>query len=308
MSEHDTIQALIPLYVSGKLDAAQRRALEDHFDHCPECREDLVFWRAMAGEVIAEDRILAAPAGLADRALVSARSSRSVPRKAEVTVLRAMRRIGELLHSQMPLVHREIWPASALIMALGFIAALISEQSMFLYALAPMVAAGCVSLIYGPENDPAFELALSTPTSPRQILLARLVLVFGYNLALVLMAGLGLLLMLPSQSSHPLLGSLLLSWLAPMTFLSAAALTFSLWIGTSNAIFITYGIWLARLLMGLLRSPQAELALPTSLVEAMSAFQQFWQTPLLLFVLAFVLFGAAVWLVGHQDRGLLNPA
>ena len=55
-----------------------------------------------------------------------------------------------------------------------------------------MIAAACVSFIYGPENDLAYELALSTPTSPRTILLARLALVFGYNLGLVPIATLGL--------------------------------------------------------------------------------------------------------------------
>ncbi len=210
----------------------------------------------------------------------------------------------------MPLVHREIWITSALVIALGYIAALISAQSVFMYALAPLVAAGCVSLIYGPENDPAFELALSTPTSPRQILLARLVLVFGYNLGLVLAATLALLpflaghmLQMPQMPQHlqPLFGTLIFAWLAPMTFLSAAALALSLWIGAPNAVTAAYLFWLADLLSGPLRSPQAGLNLSPVVDEILSAYQRFWQNPAMLLALSVLLFAAAVWMVGGRE-------
>jgi hypothetical protein len=204
----------------------------------------------------------------------------------------------------MLLVHREIWPASALVIGLGYITALIAAQSAVIYALAPLVAAGCVSLIYGPENDPAFELALSTPTSPRQILLARLVLVFGYNLGLALAATLALLPFLAGQqvdllqNVQPLFGTLIFAWLAPMTFLSAAALALSLWIGAPNAVTAAYITWLAALLSGPLRSPQAGLHLSPAVAAALSAYQSFWQNPTLLLALSALLFAAAVWMVG----------
>ncbi len=206
----------------------------------------------------------------------------------------------------MPLVHREIWLASALVVGLGYIAALVSAHSEFVYALAPLVAAGCVSLIYGPENDPAFELALSTPTSPRQILLARLVLVFGYNLGLVLAAALALLPVLAghplqmTQHLGPMLGTLILSWLAPMTFLSAAALALSLWIGAPNAVTATYIIWLVYLLSGPLRSPQAGLHLSPAVLELMTAYRNFWQNTGMLLACSALLFAAAVWMVGGR--------
>jgi hypothetical protein len=213
----------------------------------------------------------------------------------------------------MPLVNREIWPASALVIALGYVIVLITDQSGVIYALAPLIAATCVSLIYGPEADPAYELALSTPTSPRQILLARLVLVFGYNLALVLVAFLGLVPVLAGHPTQPLLGTLVLAWLAPMTFLSASALVLSLAIGSQNAIALTYIAWIAQLLVGPLRSGlvlsgQAGAKVSPLFAELMTAYVSFWQFPALLLALSAVLFGAAVWLVGKQEKGLLPVA
>ncbi|HEX2995101.1 MAG TPA: hypothetical protein VHP14_09755 [Anaerolineales bacterium] len=43
-----------------------------------------------------------------------------------------------------------------------------------------------------------------------------------------------------------LLGVLALGMLAPMAFLSALALLLSIWIGTSNAIAISYILWLLQ--------------------------------------------------------------
>ena len=200
------------------------------------------------------DQTVAAPRGMADRALAQGAPAAGRRRGLDASAWGI---------SASCCARRCRWSTAKsgrlrpLVIGLGFIAALIAEQAGFVYALAPLIAAACVSLIYGPENDPAYELTLSTPTSPRQILLARLVLVFGYNLALVIVAMLALLPALPDQ--QPVLGTLALTWLAPMTFLSAAALALSLWIGATNAISITYVAWLAQFLAGPLLSPQAAL-------------------------------------------------
>lgn len=299
MNEHTQISDLLPLYVSGGLDDDQRMAVEQHIPGCAACQADLALWQVVAGEINAAAQAVTAPQDLAERALARIRQT---PRRASARPA-ALRRILQLLRSQMPLVQREIWPASALVIGLGYVAALISAQAVFIYALAPLIAAACVALIYGPENDPAYELALATPTSPRQILLARLFLVFGYNLGLVLVATLGMLPVL----HQALFGTLALSWLAPMTFLSAAALVLSLWIGATNAISITYIAWLAQLFTGPLRLPQAGLGLSAGVMEVMAAYQRFWQAPALLLVLAAGLLGVAVWLAGRQQQGMLTP-
>ena len=311
MNEHTQITDLLPLYVSGALDRDQRAAVEQHLPTCAECQADLALWHSLVGEVRAQSQSAAAPRGLAERALAALPPAQTRPLRrapAPTSALARLRRMAQLLRAQAPLVQREIWPVSAAVIGLGYAAALVAEQSVFIYALAPLIAATCVSLIYGPENDPAFELTLSTPTSPRQILLARLVLVFGYNLALVLVAALGLLPMLAAQTAQPLLGTMILSWLAPMTFLSAAALVLSLWIGATNAISMIYVAWLAQLMANPLLAQQTGLTLSPALAQAAAVYQQFWHTPTLLFALAAALFALAVWLSGRQERGLLIPA
>lgn len=300
MSDHNSISEMLPLYVSGALEHNQRQVVEKHLAGCAECRSDLALWSLAAGEILTGGRAAAAPTQLAERALLQARRLSAAPSGLRARLAQA----ALLLRSQIPLVHGEIWVASAAVMALGYIVAVMAKQSGFVYALAPLIAAACVSFIYGPENDPGFELALSTPTSPRQILLARLALVFGYNLVLVLAATVALL---PIAPLH-LLGPLALTWLAPMTFLSAAALVISLWTGASNAISVTYIAWLARLIAGPLREAQVG-AIPSPLAAGiMEVYQAFWQSPALLLALSAALFAAAVFLAGRQGRVMPQAA
>jgi len=298
MNEHTLISNLLPLYVSGALDRPRRDDVEKHLAVCAECQSDLALWKAVSVETRLENQSAAAPYGLADRAINSIQPARPMISQIKAKLQRAL----YLLRSQMPLVQREIWPASAAVIGLGYAAALIADQAEILYALAPLIAATCVSLIYGPENDPGYELSLSTPTAPRQILLARLALVFGYNLALVLLAAIGLLPLIDKL----LLGSLLLSWLAPMTFLSAVALALSLWIGAPNAIVFAYIAWLGELISRLLRAPQSPIELSPITVQIMTAYQHFWQTPMLLLAMAVLLFGVAAWLAGRKEQSLLG--
>jgi hypothetical protein len=176
------------------------------------------------------------------------------------------------------------------------VVAFLSGHAEVVRVLSPLVAAASLAVIYGPEHDPAVEMALATTTSPRQILLARLTLVYGYNLLLALAASLGLLAMVPAE----MLGQLILGWLGPMTFLSALALVLSLWIGTTNAVAVAYGAWLVHLVAGgILISSDALVSVQT--MPLLAAYQQFWNSPLLLLALAAVLASWAVWRAGKQE-------
>jgi len=300
INEHEQIFDLLPLYVAGGLDQRQARRVAQHLPGCAECRAELRLWQTISDEIVESAQAVAAPPHIVERALAQVR--RSAPRREGGPA--KLRRGWRLVRAQASLVHREIWPGSAAVIGLGYIAALLASQAVFVYALAPLIAAACVALIYGPEADPAYELALATPTSPRQLLLARLALVFGYNLGLVLVATLGLLPILPQPLSLATLGDLVLAWLAPMAFLSAAALLLSLWIGAANAIGLTYVAWLAYLMAGPLCAPQAMLQFSAPLTQALATYQQFWQTPALLLGLAAGLLCLAVWMTGRQMRAL----
>jgi hypothetical protein len=195
------------------------------------------------------------------------------------------------LRAQVPLVHREIWPASLLILLLGFVVTIIADKTAFLFALAPLVSAGGLAFVYSKEHDPAFELMLSTPVSQIQILLARLALVFSYNFMLVLALSLGL----SFYYSVDLILPLLLEWLAPMTFLSTLGLCISVFSNSENAIFISYGLWISKYLM---IAPEFQKILG----RAGEVLLDFWQSPTALYGTSALLFAAVIIYVGRFVR------
>jgi hypothetical protein len=280
MNKHTYFEEQLPLYAAGQLDEAERVEIENHLADCAECQADLELWAAVSGEIVTSNRTLTAPPVLAERALEQV--------QARIGLATAWLRTWQLLHAQAFLVQREMWPASAAIMALGVVVALVSNHIEAVYFIAPLVAASSLTVLFRPEYDPALELTLATPTSPWKVLLARLSIVSAYNLLLSLGATLALLVIVPPG----LFGTLILGWLGPMAFLSALALLLSLWIGTSNAIAITYGLWLAqyvpfKLIDAWMISPAWE--------QVIAAYQQFWRSPLLLFPFAILLIGMALW-------------
>ncbi len=106
--------------------------------------------------------------------------------------------------------------------------------------VAPLVAACGVAFLYGLDADPALELQLATPISSRVILLARLALLFGFNLAITLACSMVLALAQVELSLAPLIAA----WLAPMTFLSAFAFLLSvLFFDSLASVFISLMLW-----------------------------------------------------------------
>jgi ABC-type transport system involved in multi-copper enzyme maturation permease subunit len=197
-----------------------------------------------------------------------------------------------LLRMQLLLMHNELWIGSAALMFIFLAMALLVARVEVLHFFVPLIAAGTVTLIYGSEHDPAAELTFATPISPWKILLARLTLVSAYNVFLALCATAGLLLILPPQA----LGELILGWLSPMTFLSALALLLSLWIGTSNALFISYSLWAAQYLA--LTSAAEWFAFLSPWLET---YHRFWHDPVPLFLFGFALILFALWSTGREQ-------
>jgi len=268
------------LYAANQFDEAERARFEKHLADCAECQADLQLWKTVGDEIRTSDSAEPAPVELAERALERIRQS-SLPRS-------TFQRAVQLLRSQAFLVQREMWPASAAVMALGVVVALISGHAEFIYFVAPLIAAASLSLLFGPEHDPAHELALSTPTSPWKLLLARLSIVSAYNLALTLAALSVLMVMFPPG----LLGTLALGLLAPMAFLSALALLLSIWIGTSNAIAISYVLWLLQSIP--YRSLGGWIVSPAWAAFSL-AYRDFWHSPMLLLALSVPLLLLALW-------------
>jgi hypothetical protein len=271
MNEHERYEEWLPLYVSGRLNANDRRDMVAHLETCSSCRADLALWQSVAGELSEEDTRLEAPQGLPQRALLSARSRPGLSG--------TLRKAIDIMKFQLPLVRRDLWPASAAMMLIGITVAVVADKQRVLYFIAPMIAATTLAAIYGPENDEANELVLATQTSPWKILLARLALVFTYNLGLGLAGSLALNLFLNVGTFWPLV----LTWLAPMAFLSMLALVLSMWIGTGKSVLATYALWLLQYIPFSIWKGWNDASFIGHIQERMSAF---WQNPLLLFTLA----------------------
>lgn len=156
-----------------------------------------------------------------------------------------------ILRSQTRLVHPATWAASGLVIALGALVSLVFSQSAQASAelpfvfVAPLVAACGVAFLYGLDADPALELQLATPIPPRLILLARLALLFGFNLTITLVCSVVLVLARAQISLAPLI----VAWLAPMTFLSALAFLLSvLFFDSLVSVLISFMLWIGIVL------------------------------------------------------------
>jgi hypothetical protein len=280
MKPHTHYEELLPLYAAGHLQGAGRVEIENHLLTCVECQADLELWKAVSTEMVTADRDLSAPPDLANQALgqIHKRSG----------LVLAIHKTWQLLCTQVLLVQSDLWPASAAVMIMGVMVALLADNANIVFFVTPLMAASTLAVLYGPQHDPAMELSLSTPTSPWRILLARLSVVSAYNLLLALAATLVLLFIVPPG----MLGTMILGWLGPLAFLSALALLLSVWLGTSSAITITYSLWILQYIpfkaVGLwINSPVGD--------SIMAAYQQFWHSPLLLLLFSMLLIGAALW-------------
>ena len=113
--------------------------------------------------------------------------------------------------------------ASAVVLGVGAFFTVNSEVP-WVALLAPALAGIGIAYSYGPGVDPAWELSKTMPISDRAILLTRCLAVFAVNAVLTLVAGL---------FADQALG-LALTWLVPMTTVSALALAVSTWTRSPN--------------------------------------------------------------------------
>ncbi len=209
-----------------------------------------------------------------------------------------------LLRAQARVVRGEIWAATALVMLLGTLVTLTyripqpanasptteATPEMLFVLVAPLVAAIGMSFLYGSESDPALELEQSTPTTQRQILLARMTLVFGFNLAAGLL-GSAVLAVSPAGVEAGLrFWPLVSMWLAPMSFLSMFAflLTILFHDPMVGALF-SLGLWAFQSL----HQFGFRLPYPNLLTDAARP---------LLWILAFGFGAAALWAVERDER------
>lgn len=153
---------------------------------------------------------------------------------------------ARLIARQPRLIHRSIWIASTLAIALVALYAMALHGSgggRVLGVCLPIVAAAGAAFLYGHEVDPGLEVSLAAPTSSRFILLARIGLLAGYDLALAL-AATGLVATTRGEGWEAI-ASL---WLGPMALFSTGSLLISLLLGPLVAAGCAAMLWLAQTL------------------------------------------------------------
>lgn len=237
--DHAETREQLAAFAAGTLSAEERAAVAAHLRECAVCAREAAEWASIRGAVRQ-----AAPEAILRPHVLSNIHARIATAETHVDAPV----LWQLLLAQIPLVRRQIWTASALVLTLGVgvTLALRYGADAFLVLLAPLVAAIGIAFIYGPENDAPLEITLATPTSPRLILLARLTLVFGYNFLLGLLCS-----TLIALNGHAMVAVqlLLMQWLGPMLLLSAISLAASLRLGSTAGVGIAVTLWGVRVMM-----------------------------------------------------------
>jgi hypothetical protein len=290
----DHVADLLPAYINRTLDPETQERVERHLGECGSCQSDLEDWRLIARLTLEVTSPAVLPTPLVMGRIWSAIDLDIVtgPRPS----LRASAaHARQVLVGQLPLIQRYLWPGSTFVMGLGFVIAALGRpgaSGLVIQLIAPIVAAIGMTLIYGPEIDPSLEVALATPTSPRLILLARLTLVFGFDLLLTLAAMAGLV---PLGRGGPA-STLSFEWLGPMLFLSGLALVLSLRFGPTVAMSTALILWTIRVFVamdggqGWLSSQETDLII------------QVWSTNVLTLVGAAILTVLALGSINRQER------
>lgn len=301
LDNHEQMADLLPLYLIGRLEEASTRQVAAHLSCCARCRQECADWESIKG---------ATRLAQLSKPLPSAQLMEAVWAKIDVSAVAAGNierwSLGRNLHqfwlvfrSQIALIYKSIWVASALVCLFGLLLTLwmvlhthtaAMEQSVGLL-LVPFIviagASGC-AFIYGVAIDPGFEWTLATPTSIRLLMLCRLAIVLGYNLLLGLLAS----FVVAAVSGTGLWGMVQL-WLGPLLFLSSLCLTVSLFLGSACALIC---VAIVEVLQSILAAPSFhlyDLSLPSLRIEPAS--------PMLLFG-AVLLVAVAVFFVPRQPR------
>jgi hypothetical protein len=268
--------------------------IRTHLDECPACTSELSAWQqvARATSEAFGPSVTPAPAGLSVSVIDAVRAAARAETETNVSRKPPAERLLWLIHfvgSQLRLVRRDIWPASATLMAIGAAISVLASSAggvtgEALSLFAPLAAAVGIAQIYGQENDPAFEIALATPTSPRLVLVARLVVVLAWDLALAIGASLILVLLNGPAVFLPLVSL----WLGPMLLLGCLALLLSLYLHSSLAIAVASVLWVLRAI-DVTDAPRLhDLAGMNAVVDAA------WQTSPLVVAVALLLLAAAL--------------
>lgn len=278
-------------FVNRTLSAEEQAVVEAHLAACAACRAKVAGWaelRQVMREVSART-----PQPRADLFIQIEQQIDLLPVSAPWSWLQrllqacwlALTVCGEHFWAQARLMRRDLFWMPLFILPL--VVALVYLPSPWQHMpgtaafLVALLTALGMAFLYGQEVDPAREMSLVTPTSPRLVLGIRCCLVFGYDL--LLNCG----LVLPFLALHGIVtpGWFLVNWLAPLCCLSAIALLLSILVNANIAVIVCALLWALRLLNGV----QAFLlgaVQPLPEASWQQQYEGFWHQGPLLFAVA----------------------
>lgn len=275
------VGALLPAYLNDTLDLRDGERVRRHLVHCEACQLELASWETFRDVTRDAATTASSPSpAVFSRILAEIESTPALVVSAQHHTrpfeIPQMAAFWHVLLRQPRLIHRGIWAASTIAMIFTTVYAAVlwtlhgpSVLAIFL----PAIAAGGIAFLYGPEADPALEMTLTMPTSPRVTLLCRIVLLLGYDLVLAFGATV-LVAILHGEAP----AALITTWLGPLALLSAGSLLVSLVFGPIIAATGAFAVWLAQFF-------QLDATYAVRLTSA-----PFWQTnPLTLSLAAFLL-------------------
>ena len=211
---HDDLKSQLPLYVAGTLSDDERRGVELHLQGCKACQADVRAWQITAAAV--REEAGARVAKLPPLSPVVTANLRQRP-----TMVQALQSAAHLIWSQWAVL-RGLLPAMLVVLLLGILVTLglrdDTQAALPLLALAPIVGALTTAFLHHTEADPAWEIVAATPTSPGALVFARLTLVLGVVVGVMLAGSLAV-----SMATAEMLGPLVAVWLGPLLLLSALA-------------------------------------------------------------------------------------
>ncbi|EXG82355.1 hypothetical protein [Cryptosporangium arvum] len=211
---------------------------------------DAAAWRVTAAAIRAEAAAVPAP-GPELFARVAAQLSSPHPATTPNPVVRPIAGYGAATHrltarpavavrlmlAQLRILHRAVWPATALVLALGVTLAAIGPDHRaadLLGLIAPLVGTLALAALPAPGAEPEF--AVASGTSPRTVLLARLAVLSTWTAGLAFVASLVL-------TGDNTLTTLVESWLGPFALLTAVSVVGAVLSRPSVGVAAAVALW-----------------------------------------------------------------
>lgn len=293
-------------YANRTLPPEDYAAVAAHVAECAACQAEAQEWAELRQAL----RGVAAqtPEPTAELFALIERRLNAEPERAVAARLRgwlqgaqaALEVAGQHLLAQVRLLRRDLFWTPLLIAPVVIMVAYLpapgAQAARAAALLAALIAALGMAFLSGQRADPAREIALATPTSPRLTLGVRLFVVFGYDL--LINCGLAL----PFLALHGVVTPVwfVANWLAPLCLLSAVALLLSVALNASVAALICALLWALRLVSDVQTFLLGGGASVPTLWQRQ--YEAFWRQGPLLFVVAGLATLLAFSLVERKER------